>query len=115
MNLQILKKIARSNEAQILYNRAKELNIRLFNNDNDLSKMQIWYLYFLELYHILYQDLNTGEDYISEEIIDDDIRTEAYLLLRKERKEKKEKSSTRRLIDSTIKQDSVVFKRKSGK
>lgn len=116
MNLTILKKLARSNEQQILYNRAKEVNIRLFKNDGDLSKVQIWYLYFLELYHVLYQDLNTGEDFISEEVIQDDIRTEAYLLLRKENKEKKEKSSTtRRVIDSTVGHGSVVFRRRSGK
>ena len=113
MNLQILKKLARSNEQQILYNRAKEININLFNNVSDLSKVQIWYLYFLEMYHILYQDLNIGEDFITEEVIKDDIRTEAYLLIRKEKQEKKESSSTnRRVIDSTSGLGSVIFKRK---
>lgn len=114
MNLELLKKIARSDEHQILYNRSKELGtLRLFKNDYDLSRIQILYLYFLELYHVLYQDLNTGEDFISEDIIKDSIRTEAYLLLRKEKKDKKDSSSkTRKVIDSTMGLGSVIFKRK---
>ena len=92
MNYKLLKKLARSNKWQVLYNRAKELGtLRLFKNDIDLTKIQIWMLYFLEMYSSLYTDLAMNEDYISEDVIEDDLRCEAYLLYRKE-KSKKDKS-----------------------
>lgn len=84
MNYKLLKKLARSNKWQILYNRAKELGtLRLFKNDIDLTKIQIWILYFLEMYASLYTDLAMNEEYINEDVIEDDLRCEAYLLYRK--------------------------------
>ena len=89
MNFKILKKVTRSNKWQLLYNRAKELGtLRLFKNDIDLTKIQIWFLYFLEMYSSLYTDLAMDEDYISEDVIEDPIRTEAYLLYRKDKNKK---------------------------
>lgn len=89
MNFKLLQKLSRSNKWQILYNRAKELGtLRLFKNDIDLTKIQIWMLYFLEMYSSLYTDLAMNEDFISEEVIQDDLRTEAYLLYRKEKSKK---------------------------
>ena len=90
MNFEILQKLARSNEHQILFNRIKEIgSLKFFYNDSDLSRLQIYYLYFLEMYSMLYNDLNSGEEFITEEIIEDSIRVEAYLLFRKENKNKK--------------------------
>lgn len=89
MNFKLLQKLARSNRWQILYNRAKELGtLRLFKNDIDLTKIQVWTLYFLEMYSSLYTDLAMNEDFISEDVINDDLRTEAYLLYRKEKSKK---------------------------
>ncbi len=93
MNFKLLQKLARSNRWQILYNRAKELGtLRLFKNDTDLTKIQIWMLHFLEMYTSLYTDLAMNEDYIDESVIEDDIRTEAYLLYRKQKNKKENKS-----------------------
>lgn len=92
MNFKLLQKLSRSNKWQILYNRAKELGtLRLFKNDIDLTKIQIWMLYFLEMYSSLYTDLAMNEDYISEDVIEDDLRCEAYLLYRKEKSKKENK------------------------
>ena len=67
MNLTILKKLARSDKYQILYNRAKEIGtLKLFGNDYDLSGIQISFLYLLQMYNVLYQDLAEDRDYISE-------------------------------------------------
>ena len=96
MNYKLLKKLARSNKWQVLYNRAKELGtLRLFKNDIDLTKIQIWTLYFLEMYSSLYTDLAMNEDFISEDVIEDDLRTEAYLLYRKEKSKKENKNKFR--------------------
>ena len=89
MNFKILKKIARSNRWQVLYNRAKDLGtLRLFRNDMDLTKVQVWMLYLLEMFSSLYADLSMNEEYISEEVIKDDLRCEAYLLYRREKNKK---------------------------
>lgn len=89
MNHKLLKKLARSNRWQILYNRCKELGtLRLFKNDIDLGNHQIWILYYSEMYSSLYTDLAMNEEYISEEVIEDDLRCEAYLLYRKEKNKK---------------------------
>ena len=53
-----LKKLARSGQWQLLYNRAKEIsNLKLFDNAGDLSLIQSYFLYYLELYSSLYGDL----------------------------------------------------------
>ena len=92
MNLKILKRLAKSNKYQMLYHRAKDLNyIRLFKNELDFTEAQITFLYYLELYSMLYQDLHDEELYISEEVIDDDFLTEAYLIWKNKYKKKEEK------------------------
>ena len=81
MNIKLLKKLARSNKYQLLYSQAKELsNLRLFNNEIELSKIQLLFLNWLSVYNMLLTDLANKEKYISEEVINDDLRTEAYLV-----------------------------------
>ena len=95
MNYKLLKKLTRSSKWQVLYNRAKELGtLRLFKNDIDLTKVQIWMLYFLEMYNSLYMDLAMNEEYISEEVISDDLRCEAYLLYKKVKNKKGNKQKS---------------------
>jgi hypothetical protein len=86
-----LQTLARSNNAQTIYRHAKEIGtLRLFNNDTDFSHIQILYLYYLSLYESLYTDLSMGEEFISQEVIEDSLRVEAYLLYKRvNRKNKK--------------------------
>lgn len=94
MNQKTMRKLARSDKYQMLYNRAKEIGtLRLFQNDFDLTKAQTFFIYYLELYSSLYKDLSSKEPYITEGVIDDDIRTDAYLLWRRKFKYKEEKES----------------------
>jgi hypothetical protein len=88
-----LRALARSTEYQTIYNRAKDLGFELFNNKRNLSKLQVIFLNLLETYSSLYQDIAMGEKYISEEVINDDILCDAYLVYkRKIRKEKKKEN-----------------------
>jgi len=113
MNISALRNLAKSTNAQIYYHRAKELNIRLFNNDSDLSNIQIFYLYFLELYSSLYTDLHMQEEYINEDVIDDELRVEAYLLFKKVNR--KQKTASKNLPTHTGGAGSLIFKRGKGK
>ena len=111
MNLRILKKLSKSDKYQIIYNRAKEIgSLKLFKNDNDLSKVQVWFLYYLVMYDNLYQDLAREEDYISEDVINDDIRCEAYLLYRKLKRNKKKDKRQRKI--ATGNDGAVVFRQR---
>jgi hypothetical protein len=86
----------------------------LFNNDRDLSRLQILYLYYCELYASLYTDLQMDEPYISSEVIEDDLRTEAYLLYKRvNRKNKKQNINTKNVIDNVGSSGSLIFKRKN--
>ena len=89
-----LRKLARSNYWQSLYSKSKELagSLKLFNNDKDLSNLQIIFLSWVSIYSTLYQDIANKEKYISEKIINNDIRCDAYLTYRrtKDDKDKKE-------------------------
>ena len=110
-----LKKLARSGQWQLLYNRAKEIsNLKLFDNAGDLSLIQSYFLYYLELYSSLYGDLAYEENFLNEEIIDDDLRCEGYLLYRKLRKNKEEKNTD---IKANMQEHGVIFskKKKAGK
>ena len=90
MNEELIRKLARSSEWQALYARAKDLNISLFKNRTDFSKLQIIFMQFLEMYHNLYVDLYLKEEGISEEVIENDLWADSYLLWkRKKRDEKK--------------------------
>lgn len=117
MNLKVLQKIAKSDKWQIIYNRAKELGtLRLFDNNSDLSGVQVWFLYLLQMYDILYQDLAEDKEYISKEVIADDIRTEAYLLLRKELRKKKDinkKTSNKKEVTTSGNIPGVIFREKN--
>ena len=114
MNDKLLRKLARSDKYQILYARAKELgNIKLFKNEVDISRLQLNFLYWLEIYHSLYTDLAMNEKWISKAVIEDDLRTEAYLLLkRKIKKDKKQGKEIEEKPTSDGGIPSVIFRKK---
>jgi hypothetical protein len=112
MNLKRLRKLAKSSKFQTLFRRVKESHIlELFRNKYDLSKVQELFLYYLEFYEMLYRDLANKERYISEEVIANDLRADAYLLLRTKEGYKKENKENKRQVDTSGNQPSIIFKR----
>lgn len=107
-----LRKLARSSYWQTYYSQAKELGaLNLFKNSNELTKIQIIFLNWLAVYNSLYKDLSLDEDYISEAVIEDDLRTDAYLLWRRKIKYKKKKTDNKEKVNH-LGIPSVVFKSK---
>ena len=83
-----IRTLANSNHWQTIYARCKEIgSLQLFDNRVDLSKFQLILLQWMEIYNSLYMDLSTKQDFISEDVIKDEIRTDAYLYYRKKRRE----------------------------
>ena len=109
----ILRQVARSTKYQFLYSRAKELNnINIFVNNFEYTDIQIRFLQWVAIYDSLYQDLSRKENYINEEIINDDIRTDAYLVYRNTKdksSDKKEEPLVKKQIADTV--PGVIFKR----
>lgn len=114
-----LRKIAKSFKYQHLYSVAKNLSgISLFENTFDFSKLQLELLYWISLYNRLYQDLAMGEKYLTEEVINDDLLCDCYLIWEEKvkRKEQLEKfknleshKSSKLQVDQGSKVPSVIF------
>jgi hypothetical protein len=103
-----LRILARSPRWQILYARSKEVSgIKLFANEYDFTPLQLVFLQWLETYHSLEIDLATNQNGLIRDVLDDEIRTDAYLYCRSRKDKKEEKSEGS--IPSHI--PSVVFRK----
>lgn len=81
----ILRKLARSHYWQSLYNSSKSLNgVKLFENDSNFSGLQVQFLNWLRIYDMLYDELHKFESpYLTEKVIEDNDRCDAYLYYRR--------------------------------
>lgn len=86
-----LRLIAKSNYWQELYRSSKDIKgINLFENENNFSGLQIIFLNWLRVYALLYEELATQEwDNLTEEVINDFDRTDAFLYYRSKQIERK--------------------------
>lgn len=76
-----VRKLARSFKYQHIYAAAKNVSaVYFFENNNDFTKIQLEFLYWLAVYNRLLQDLAAGENYLSEEVINDDLLCDCYLI-----------------------------------
>jgi len=110
-----LRALARSNEFQTLYARAKDLGFKLFNNNKDLSRIQIIFLNYLELYSSLIQDIAMNEPHIDYDKLKDDELTDAYLTWKRKNREKKNKKDKKEKSNNTNIPSVVFTKGKRGK
>ena len=118
-----LRKLARNFKYQHLYSVAKNLtSVNFFENVSDFSRIQLEFLYWLALYNRLYQDLAMGEQYLSDEIINDDLLCDCYLIWEDKVKRQKEleklknpnssrKFDNKRQIDHGSMIPSVIFRK----
>ena len=115
----LLRKLARTTTWQVVYCRAKEIGtIKLFDNVVDFTRVQIDFMQWLEIYYSLYMDISLGEKYVTEDMLLDDIRVDAYLFYRRKKKQDQKFAEREREHDKKSKDirlgmiPSVVFKRK---
>lgn len=108
-----IRTLARSRYWQILYCRSKELsNIHLFENHIDFTEIQILFLQYLEVIANLHIDLAVGEDLITEEVINDWIRAESYLLYKRKKREEEQLNRKQGNLDTgqnKQESDRIVF------
>jgi len=85
-----IRKLARSNYWQNLYQSSKDCSgINLFENKENFSGLQTLFLYWLSIYDLLFKELRDKEwKYLSEKVIEDDARVDAFLYYRGKELEK---------------------------
>jgi hypothetical protein len=76
----IIRKIAKSNKWQTIFAYAKELNIKMFENESDLTNLQLTFLKYLNFYNSIYTDVALGE--VDEDVLKDEIFEDSYILYR---------------------------------
>ena len=79
-----LRNLSKSPYWQNIYKASKDCaGIRLFKNEYDFSGLQSRFIHWLSVYNMLYTELSTYEDdLLTEEVIDDKDRMDAYLIHR---------------------------------
>ena len=83
-----LRTLARSNYWQSLYSASKKNNISLFENTSNFSGIQIKFLYWIQIYSMLYEELSTYEDkHLTEKVLESNFRTDCYLIYRNKKHE----------------------------
>lgn len=76
MEESILKKLAKNHYYQALISN-KELGLKLFYNDIDLSPIQIYFLDLVNRYNSVYSDIALGE--VNSIVMENDLYVDAYL------------------------------------
>ena len=107
-----IRTLARSTEWQNLYSRAKELRLNLFENISDFSKIQIIFLYFLEIYNSIYTDIAMGDCVMNHDKIKDDMIVDAYLIYKRKNRDKGKGSTKKGKKSNTKGMNSLVFRSK---
>jgi hypothetical protein len=86
---EIIRKLAKSYYWQTLYNSSKDISsVSLFENSSNFSGLQMLFLYWLQVYSILYDELSQKKwKHLDESVIDNNIRCDAFLFWRKKQNE----------------------------
>ena len=95
-----IRLLAKTERYQNLFNAVKDLGMKLFDNDRDLSKPQSYFLNYLYTYDNLMQEIQINN--ISEKVLDDEIYLSAYLKYKKEKRKKDKESEKKKGKDLNL-------------
>jgi len=84
-----LRRLAKSNHWQNLFQASKKCyGVSLFQNSCNFTGMQVRFLYWLNVYDMLYTELAKHEDScLTQAVIEDIDRTDAYLIYRNKKQD----------------------------
>lgn len=108
----LIRQLAKSNHWQALYQSAEKLNLRLFENNINLTDLQLEFIGFLSFYASLYMDVAMGD--VDESVFDNEIWEDAYVYYRNKSHREREDITKKNMKDEK-KQFSWIFKRPSRK
>lgn len=102
----LLRTLAKSEYWQLIYSSAKELGNNLFENKENFSPLQIYFVHWLRFYSNMLEALASGlSPYLDMEVIEDDIRMDSYLVLQRKEREERQKQSLKDEIRGKMKGD----------
>ena len=79
MNIEkIIRELARDNYYQSIYSLGKDLGIKLFENDRNLTRIQLLLITYLGIISNISMDVHMGE--IGEIVLEKDVYIDSYLL-----------------------------------
>ena len=89
--------LARNNYWQEIFASSQKCyGVQLFENNNNFSGIQYLFIYWLKVYHMLYEELHSLEwENLDEAVLKDNDRTDAFLYWRRKEQEKKMKKYKR--------------------
>jgi len=112
-----MRKLAKSNKYQTLYNQYKETGIRIFENQANLNDYQITFIQYLAFYNNLYTDVYMDE--VSDIVFEDEIYEDSYIYYKQKSKKNKQEtpktSTAPRLQQATTNSTHVVFSRNKAR
>lgn len=79
-----MRKMAKMSHWQNLYSASKDCyGVQMFKNVANFSDIQLRFIYWLSIYNMLYEELMKHEDdYLTNDVIVNDVRCDAYLVYR---------------------------------
>jgi len=86
--LRAIRILAKHYKYQSVYNLEK-MQFKIFQNERDLSEIQLAFLDYLAFYNNIYTDISLGE--IDSKVIENDIYEDAYVYWRRHKPEEKPK------------------------
>jgi len=90
-----MRKLAKSNKYQTLYNQYKETGIRIFENQANLNDYQITFIQYLAFYNNLYTDVYMDE--VSDIVFEDEIYEDSYIYYKQKTGKKKRRERDKQL------------------
>jgi hypothetical protein len=90
-----IRQLAKQTESQNSFLASKELGMKLFANEIELSRVQNIYLSYLYFYHDLIVDVYSKK--LSEKIFEDDFYEDAYAYYKREKKDEDDKKKGRQI------------------
>ena len=116
--LDTLRELAKEDYYQSLYSSCKELGLQLFENNTDLTRIQLWFISFMSIYSVINMDIALGE--ITDRVLENVIYEDAYLVYKKRSSAKKVNKAREPVIQPGKKVDEVnksqwLFQRSKGK
>ena len=82
----VLRMLAKKNYYQSLFSLAKEIKLGLFENDRDLSTMQMTFLHLLSMYSSINLDVAIGD--VNKIVLEDETYEDAYMYYKNNKKVK---------------------------
>ena len=99
--LSVLRELAKTDYYQSLYSYAKELGFRVFENQTDLTYIQLWFLSYLSLYSVIQMDIAMGD--VPEKVLENNIYEDAYLYFKKKDGKQTTKKNKQQIKDAQYK------------